>query len=182
MIPIPTFLLSPKLLMAAGLTVALFGSGWLARGHFANASIAKLEAAHSRAVASAEKKARDAVEQARAREHELTEKTKEIVDEARNTIETLERSIRASDAASSSMFDAARRAASRCPASANPATSGGGSGTFVSSSMSDGDRFLRVLGELDGAAGAYAADSGRARASRDACQRSYEAAMKAVNK
>lgn len=178
---IPAALLSPKVLMAVGVTAALFGSGWMSRGHFAKASIAKLEIAHAQAVSTAEKKAREAVEQARKREADLVDQTRGIVDEARQTIQTLERSIGASDVASRGMLDAARRVAGRCATNPNPTTAGGGAGTILPSSMPDGDRLLFVLGQLDGAAGAYATDSGRARAARTACEAAYNAAMKAVN-
>jgi hypothetical protein len=163
------------------LAAVLFGSGWLTRGHFAKASIAKLEVAHVQAIASAEKKAREAVERARAREAELTEQTRTIVDEARQTIQTLESSIGTADAASRGMLDAARRTAGRCPSNPNPGAAGGSPGPKLPGGMSDGDRFLLVLGQLDGAAGAYAVDSGRARTARAACERAYDAAMKAVN-
>lgn len=172
---------SPKLILAGAFALAAFGSGWMARGHFAKASIAKMEIAHSQAIASAEKKARDAVESARKREFELVEQTRTIVDEARQTIQTLERSIGASDAASRGLLDAASRAAKRCPTNPNPTTAGGSAGAILPSSMSDGDRLMRVLGELDGFAGAVAVDSGRARAARSACEAAYTAAMKAVN-
>jgi hypothetical protein len=178
---IPAVLLAPKVIGPIVIVVAIFGAGWMARGQIAAASIAKLEAAHAQAVSGAEKKAREAVEQARAREAELVENTRSIVDDARQAIQTLERSIGSADVASRGMLDAARRTASRCASSPNPATAGGSPGAIVPSSMSDGDRFLRVLGELDGFAGAVAADSGRARAARNACEAAYTAAMKAVN-
>jgi hypothetical protein len=44
--------------------------------------------------------------------------------------------------------------------------------------MHDGDRLLRVLGELDGAAGALAEHADRARAAGLACERAYEAVRK----
>lgn len=178
---IPAFLLSPKVIGPVVIGVAIFGAGWMARGQIAAASIAKLEASHAQAVASAEKKAREAVEAARRQEAQLAEQTRVIVDDARQTIQTLERAIASSDVASRGMLDAARRTASRCTSNPNPAATGGGSGSLLPGGMSDGDRLLRVLGELDGFAGAVAADSGRARAARNACEAAYNAAMKAVN-
>jgi hypothetical protein len=118
---------------------------------------------------------------AQTREAELVEQTRSIVDDARQTIQTLERSIVASDSASRGLQDAARRAVNRCTPSANPAAPIGSPGAILPGSMSDGDRILRLLGELDGFAGAVAADSGRARAARNACEAAYTAAMKATN-
>jgi hypothetical protein len=178
---IPAALLAPKVIGPIVICVAIFGAGWMARGQIAAASIAKLEAAHAQAVSAAEKKAREAVESARKREADLVEQTRGIVDEARQTIQTLERSIGSADAASRGLQDAARRTVSRCTSSANPSSTGGSPGAIVPSSMSDGDRLLLVLGQLDGAAGAYATDSGRARAARNACEAAYTAAMKAIN-
>ena len=179
---IPAALLSPRVIGPVVLAVVLFGSGWMTRGHFAKASIAKLEIAHAQTVASAEKKAREAVESARKREFELTEQTRGIVDEARQTIQALEASIGTSDAASRSLLDAAARTAKRCPASANPTPAGGGSSAIVPSGRNDGDGLLRLVAELNGFAGAAAEDADRSRAARTACQRAYEAAMSAVNK
>jgi hypothetical protein len=178
---IPAALLAPKVIGPVVICVAIFGAGWMARGQIAAASIARLEAAHAQTVASAERKAREAVEQARTREAELVEQTRSIVDDARQTIQTLERSIVASDSASRGLQDAARRAVNRCTPSANPAAPIGSPGAILPGSMSDGDRILRLLGELDGFAGAVAADSGRARAARNACEAAYTAAMKATN-
>jgi hypothetical protein len=178
---IPAALLAPKVIGPVVICVAIFGAGWMARGQIAAASIAKLEAAHAQVVSAAEKKAREAVEQARAREAELVENTRSIVDDARQAIQTLERSIGSADAASRGLQDAARRTVIRCASSANPAPSGGSPGPILPSSMSDAERFLRVFGELDGFAGAVAADSGRARAARNACEAAYTAAMKAIN-
>jgi hypothetical protein len=178
---IPAALLAPKVIGPIVIVVAIFGAGWMARGQIAAASIAKLEAAHAQAVSAAEKKAREAVEQARAREAELVENTRSIVDDARQAIQTLERSIGSADAASRGMLDAARRTASRCTANPNPSAVGSGAGASVPSSMSDGDRFLRVLGEVNGAAGAYAEDSRRVRIARAACEAEYNAVMRANN-
>jgi hypothetical protein len=178
---IPAALLAPKVIGPVVICVAIFGAGWMARGQIAAASIARLEAAHAQTVASAERKAREAVEQARTREAELVDQTRSIVDDARQTIQTLERSIVASDSASRGLQDAARRAVNRCTPSANPAAPIGSPGAILPGSMSDGDRILRLLGELDGFAGAVAADSGRARAARNACEAAYTAAMKATS-
>jgi hypothetical protein len=178
---IPAALLAPKVIGPVVICVAIFGAGWMARGQIARASIAELNASHAQAVANAERRAREAVDKARARELELVEQTRSIVDEARQAIQTLELNISSSNAASRGMLDAARRVAGRCASSANPATAIGSPGAPVPSGMSDGDRFLRVLGELDGFAGAVAADSGRARAARNACEAAYTAAMKATN-
>jgi cell division septum initiation protein DivIVA len=178
---IPAALLSPRVIGPVVLAAVIFGSGWLTRGHFAKASIAKLEVAHAQAIASAEKKAREAVERARAREAELTEQTRVIVDEARKAIQTLETSIGSADTASRGMLDAARRAASRCPSNPNPATTGGSPSAILSGSRDDGERLMRLVTELDGFAGAAAQDADRSRAARFACQRAYEAAMTAIN-
>jgi hypothetical protein len=181
MIPLPGFLTAR---LAAGIAIcaALVLSGWMARQKWDNARFVKLQLEQSQRVAGAEKKAREAIETVRSREAALIDQTRGIVDAAQKTIEDLERHRAAADRASGGLLDAARRAAARCAPGAAPATATRSPGPGVPGGLSDGERFLRVLGELDGAAGAYAADSGRARAARDACQRSYEAAMMAVNK
>ncbi len=181
MIPIPAFI-TPRLLAGVAVAAALVLSGWMARGKWDAARFAKLELEQAQLVAAAEKRARVELEAARARATALIETTRGIVDEARKTITELERGFAAADRASTGLLDAARRAASRCPASPNAAPASGSHGPGVPGGMSDGDRFLRVLGELDGFAGAAAADSGRARAARDACHKAYDAAMKAVNR
>jgi len=181
MIPIPAFTISPRLLLGAAVAVSIFYGGWAARAHLAKGEIASLKLAHAEAVAAAGKKLRDAQDEARKREIALTEQAQGIVNEARSVLQGLERQIGASDAASRGLLDSAARAAGRCSASANPAPTGGGAGPTMSGGRTDGDRLLRVLGELDGFAGAAAEDSGRARAARAACQAAYEAAMKAVN-
>jgi hypothetical protein len=181
MIPIPAFI-TPRLLAGVAVAAALVLSGWMARAKWDGARFAKLELQQAQRMADAEKRARTELEAARQRETALIETTQGIVNEARQTIATLERGFAAADRASTGLLDAARRAASRCPASANAAPTGGSPGPGLPSSMSDGDRFLRVLGELDGFAGSAAADSGRARAARSACEAAYNAAMKAVNR
>ena len=179
---IPAFLLSPKVIGPIVIGVAIFGAGWMARGQIAAASIARLEASHAQAAASAAKKAREAVEQARTREAELMQQTRTIVDEARQAIQTLERSIGSADTASRGMLDAARRTANRCTSGANSASAIGSPGATMPSSRDDGERLMRLVTELDGFAGAAAQDADRSRASRNACQRAYEAAMTAINK
>ena len=180
MIPIPAFV-TPRLIAGIAVSSALVLSGWMARGKWDASTIADLKLAQVQRIADAEKRAREAVESVRVREAALTTKTQEIVDEARKTIVDLERDIATADSASRGLQDAARRAASRCSPGANATPTSGGTGPIVPSSMSDGDRWLRVFGELNGAAGAYAEDSGRARAARSACEAAYTAAMKAVN-
>jgi type II secretory pathway pseudopilin PulG len=181
MIPIPTFLMSPRVLLASGLALSVFYAGWATRGALAASQLAQAQAQHAQAVATAEKNLRAAIDQARQREDALTTTTQGIVNEARTIVQNLESQIGRADAASGGLLDSARRAASRCTANQSATPARGSPGTSLPSGMSDGDRWLRVLGELDGFAGAAAEDSGRARAARDACQRSYEAVMQAVN-
>jgi hypothetical protein len=181
MIPIPAFL-TARLMAGVAVAAALVLSGWMARAKWDAGRFTKLELQQSQRVAEAEKKARTELEKARERETALIETTRGIVDEARKTVETLERGRADADRASVSMLDAARRAAGRCSPGANAAPATGGGSANLPSSMSDGDRFLRVFGELDGFAGAAAADSGRARAARNACEQAYNAALKAVNR
>ena len=135
MIPIPAFLLSPKLWLAAGIALSIFCGGWAVRDATANSQIAGLKLEHSQAIAKAEKAARTAIEDARRREGELLDKTKGIVDDARQTIQALERNIGAADAVSRSMLDAASRAAGRCSPRANPAAAGRSTGAELPSSM-----------------------------------------------
>jgi len=180
-IPVPAFV-TPRLIAGIAVVSALVLSGWMARGKWDAGTIADLKLAHSQTVAAGEKKAREELEKARDREAALVETTKGIVDEARKTIVDLERGFAAADSASAGMLASARKLAGNCTPRANSSPAPGGGGTSVPSGMSDGDRFLRVLGELDGFAGAAAEDSGRARAARDACGKAYEAAMKAVNR
>jgi hypothetical protein len=179
---IPAALLNPRVFLAAGLAAAVFYVGWTVRDHSADSDIKDLKASHVLAVNAAAEKLRKAETDAKAREDALIDKTKGIVDEARTIVAGLETELGRADAASRGLLDAGRRAANRCTANSNPSPAGGGAGTSVSGGMSDGDRFLRVLGELDGFAGAAAEDSGRARAARDVCQRFYEAAMKEINR
>lgn len=182
MIPIPpsvaAFLLSPRTILVAGLSATLAYGGWAVRDHFADSEVKELKAAHAMAVNAAAEKLRKAEAAAKSREEALIEKTKGFLDEARTIVEGMEKELVRSDAASRGLLDAGRRAANRCATNQSAGPSGGGVGTGLPSGMSDGDRFLRVLGELDGFAGAAATDSGRARAARDTCQRYYEAVKK----
>lgn len=181
MIPLPAFI-TTRLLVGVAVASGLVLSGWFARAKWDENRFTKLKLEQTRRIADAEKRARELMEAARARENELIAKTQEIADEARKAVVDLERSRAVADAASVSMLDAARRATSRCSPGPSATTSPRSLGTGMSGSMSDGDRLMRVLGELDGAAGAYAEDSGRARAARNACEQAYTAAMKAVNR
>lgn len=137
--------------------------------------VAEVKAQHSSIVAGAEKRAREEVEKVREREASLIAQTEGIINETRQTVERLEAGRLAADAAGRGMLDAARSAASRCASGKAPGPAGVGQAAGVPGSMSDGDRLMRVLGELDGAAGAYASAADRARAAGSACERYVEA-------
>ena len=162
---------SPKLIAAIVIGGSLIGAGWMARGVLADRKIAQIRADQAEKVAQAEAAAR-------AREHAIIDRTEEIVREARTTVENLRADAAAAVVAADGLRAAAARyAARRCPAApAGPAS--GGSPAIVPPDMRDGDRLLRVLGELDGAAGALAEHADRARAAGLACERSYEAVRK----
>ena len=162
---------SPKLIAAIVIGGSLIGAGWMARGVLADRKIAQIRADQAEKVAQAEAAAR-------AREHAIIDRTEEIVREARSTVENLRADAAAAVVAADGLrVAAARYAARRCPAAPlTPAS--GGAPTIVPGSMHDGDRLLRVLGELDGAAGALAEHADRARAAGLACERAYEAVRK----
>jgi hypothetical protein len=162
---------SPKLIAAIVIGGSLIGAGWMARGVIADRKIAQIRAEQAERVAQAEAAAR-------AREHAIIDRTEEIVRDARETVENLRADAAAAVVAADGLRAAAARyAARRCPAApATPAS--GGASTVVPSGMHDGDRLLRVLGELDGAAGALAEHADRARAAGLACERAYEAVRK----
>lgn len=137
--------------------------------------VAEVRAQHSSIVAGAEKRAREEAEKVREREAALIAQTEGIINETRQTVERLEAGRLAADAAGRSMLDAARSAASRCTSGKAASPAGVGQAAGVPSGMSDGDRLMRVLGELDGAAGAYASAADRSRAAGIACERYVEA-------
>jgi hypothetical protein len=112
----------------------------MARQKWDEARFAKIQLEQSQKLAEAEKRARVELESVRARETELMQSTKGIVDDARKTIADLERTIAASDSASSGLLGAAKRAADRCSASQTPAIASGSASSQVPSGMSDGDR------------------------------------------
>jgi hypothetical protein len=184
MIPLPGVpaFITPRLIAGVAVAAALVLSGWMARAKWDGARFVQLQLEQSQRVAVAEQKARQAIESVRAREQALIESTQGIVNDARKTIEGLERGFAAADAASAGMLDAAKRAAGRCSTGASSAAAKGGPAAIVPGGMSDGDRFLRVLGELNAFAGAAAEDSGRARAAVEACVKAYNAVMTEVNK
>jgi hypothetical protein len=170
--------ISPKLIAAVVIGGSLVAGGWLARGVIADRTVAQLRAEHAQQLAQAQTAARQAVEAARAREHDIIDKTEVIVREARETVEALRADAAAAVVAAGSLRDAAARyAARRCPAA--PAAPGGrGQAAGVPGSMHDGDRLLRLLAELDASAGAMADHADRSRAAGLACERAYEAVRK----
>lgn len=162
---------SPKLIAAVVVGGSLVAGGWMARGVLADRKIAQIRADQAEKIAQAEAAAR-------AREHAIIDRTEEIVRDARQTVENLRADAAAAVVAADGLrVAAARYAARRCPA-APVAPASGGAPAIVPSGMHDGDRLLRVLGELDGAAGALAAHADRARAAGLACERAYEAVRK----
>lgn len=174
MIPLPA--ISPKLIAAVVIGGSLIAAGWLARGHIAAGQVAKIRAEQAQQLAQAQAAAREAVEAARAREHQIIDRTEEIVRDARTTVEALRADAAAAVVAASSLRDAAARYASRrCPAAPAPA-GGGGQAAGLSGGMHDGDRLLRVLAELDASAGAMADHADRSRAAGLACEQQYNAA------
>ena len=177
---IPISPLTLRAAFAAGALAVAFGGGWLIRGWRADAALARVEQAHAEVVAEAERKAREHMEAVRAREAAMVQKSEEIARDAQSIVEALQRDTAAAGAASRSMLDAASRAARRCGAAAGPAAAGPGSSAGMPGGMRDGDRLLRVLTELDGAAGAYADAADRARAAGSACERTYDAARAAM--
>lgn len=168
-------MIPPQAIAAGVIAVVAGAAGWTLNGWRMGTTIAELEATHAKIVAEAEKTARAEVDKVRAREDALTAKIQEITDEGRATNERLQAAIVAGSTASRGVLDAARIATNRCASSQNPAPAGGGKAANVPSSMSDGDRLLRVLGELDGAAGAYAEAADRSRSAGLACERYVEA-------
>ena len=166
-------LIGPKLIAAVVVGSSLVAAGWLARGQIARGQIAELHARHAAAVASAEAAARQAVEAARARETEIINRTEEIVRDARTTVEGLRADAAAAVAAADGLrLAAARYAARRCAGpGASAAAPGGSQAAGLSGDMRDADRLLRVLAELDAAAGALADHADRSRAAGLACER-----------
>lgn len=170
--------ISPKLIGAALLLAVAASTGWIARGKLATAQVARVQASAAQQQAQAEKRAREAIEAARAREQQIIDRTQEIVHETRNVLATMARDAAAADAAAGGLRDAAARIAARCNTRAAPAAPASGSiAAPVPGGMHDGERILRVLTELDGAAGAYADAADRSRAAGLACQRIYEQVM-----
>jgi len=160
-----------KVVAALVIGGSLVAGGWMARGVLADRKIAQIRADQAEKVAQAEAAAR-------AREHAIIDRTEEIVRDARQTVENLRADAAAAVVAADGLRAAAARyAARRCPA-APVAPASGGAPAIVPSGMHDGDRLLRVLGELDGAAGALAAHADRARAAGLACERAYDAVRK----
>lgn len=178
MIPIPALSalsISPKLIGVGVLALVAASTGWMIRGKLADAQIARVHAAAATERAQAQERARQAVEAARAREQQILDKTQEIVHEARDAVAELARDAAAADAAGVGLRHAAAKLAARCNTSPPaPAPAGRGPAAPVPGGMHDGDRLLRVLGELDGAAGAYADAADRSRAAGLACERIYE--------
>lgn len=167
--------ISPKLIGGALLLAVAASTGWVARGKLAAAQVARVQAAAAEQQAKAEKRAREAIEAARAREQQIIDRTQEIVHETRDVLATMARDAAAADAAAGGLRDAAARIAARCNTRHAPAAPAGGSpAASLPSSMHDGERLLRVLAELDGAAGAYADAADRSRAAGLACERIYE--------
>ncbi len=166
--------------LAAALLLASFGAGWTVQGWRKDAALEALKAGHAQALKTAAETALAETQKAKARETELQNQIEGIADEARQL--QAARDAAAADAADARqrMLNAARSAASRCAAGSVASAARGGSAGNMPGSMSDGERLLRVLGELDGAAGAYADAADRARAAGLACERSYNAAREAV--
>jgi DNA-binding protein H-NS len=177
---IPLAAISPRLIAAVVIGGSLVAAGWLARGHIATGQIARIRAEQAEQLAQAQTAARQAVEAARAREHDIIDKTEAIAREARETVEALRADAAAAVVAADSLRDAAARyAARRCPPPAGAAP-GRGAPAGVPGSMHDADRLLRVLAESDAAAGALAEHADRARAAGLACERAYQAAVDAL--
>jgi hypothetical protein len=166
--------------LAAALLLAGFGAGWTAQGWRKDTALQSLKAEHAQALKAAAETALAETQKAKARETELQNQIEGIADEARQL--QAARDAAAADAADARqrMLNAARSAASRCASGSVAAIAGGGQAGQLPGSMSDGDRLLRVLGELDGAAGAYADAADRSRAAGLACERSYNAAREAL--
>ena len=177
---IPVWMLNPKIIGAVAIAAGLAAGGWIARGKLADAQLARLEASHAQAIAASEKAARDAAAQAQARERSLAEQLEVIADEKRQSDEAAARAAVAADTAARGLRDSFAVAVRRCSSGSTPSAPGGGSAAIVPGSMSDGERLLRVLGELDGAAGAYADAADRSRAAGIACERAYDAARAEV--
>lgn len=156
--------------------LALFGAGVAAGKRWSAAELERERVVHVKAVAAAESAARQAVEQARAREATIVARTEEIVRDAVAEEERL-RAARADTVAESvRLRDAAaayqrRRAAACVAASASRGSSGA-----VPDDMRDGDRLLRVFGECEAAHGALADDLGKSRADGLRCERAWDAA------
>jgi hypothetical protein len=166
--------------LAVVLLLAGFGAGWTAQGWRKDTALQSLKAEHAQAMKAAAETALAETQKAKARETELQTKIEGIADEARQL--QAARDAAAADAADARqrMLNAARGAASRCATGSTSAIARGSQTGSMPGSMSDGDRLLRVLGELDGAAGAYADAADRSRAAGLACERSYNAAREAV--
>ena len=165
-----------KLAAVAAAALAVFVAGVAAGKRWSAADIERERAAHAQAIAAAESAARQAVEQARTREATIVARTEEIVEDARQTVETMRAHAAAADAAAVSLRDAvARYAARRCPA-APPATAGRGTPADTAAGVQDADRLLVLLGELDGRAGALARHADAARSAGIACERAWDAA------
>lgn len=184
MIPLAT-LASPaawRIAAAAAAAAALFAAGAYAGHRWAAADLATERARHAQAIADAQAAARQASEDARRREHDIIDRTEEIVANARQTVEALRADAAAADRAADGLrLSAARYAAAARRCTGTPATPAGGSPPAdPSAGMQDGDRLLVVLGQLDARAGALAAHADAARAAGDACQRAYGAAVDAL--
>lgn len=180
MIPLPA-IGGPKKLGAVAVLAVAAATGWMARGQVEGAKLAAAELRHARYVAQVERQAREQVEAARQREAAIVTKAEEVTRDAQETIDRYARDAAAAAAVRGGMLDAARTVAARCGnAHAPAAPAGAGSSAGMPGGMRDGDRLLRVLAELDGAAGAYAEHADRARAAAHACGAFYDEVRRAA--
>lgn len=170
----------PKTIAAIAILAVAFASGWLVRGKFAAAAAATTAATHAKALQAHAEAARLAIEQARHREAKIVTQAEGIVDHARQLEADLQRDHAATLADGRSLRAQAARLTARC-GMANPAAPAGGSpAPQLPGGMHDGDRLLLVLGSVEGAAGAYAFDSERARNALSTCNAIYAAAREAL--
>jgi hypothetical protein len=154
--------------------VALLGAGFYGGKRWSAADLEKERAQHATVVAAAATARAEAVDRALADSRAAVAEAERIAGEARAEEDRLRIARAAAVTESGRLRDAAATYQRRHAAACAPGATSGGTTGAVPGRVYDGDRFLRVLGELDGAAGAFAEAADRARSSGLACERTYE--------